>query len=75
MVDCFREQHPDCIAYTYWSMRVNARPKNAGWRLDYMLASQQLRARIHDAAHLPDVMGSDHCPVVLVLKEAAAAAR
>lgn len=63
LVDSFRHLHPDTVAYSWWSYRANARAKNIGWRIDYVLASQPLVARIKDAFILPDIMGSDHCPV------------
>ncbi len=62
-VDSFRSLHPDAVAYSWWSYRANARAKNIGWRIDYVLASETLAGRIKDAFILPEVMGSDHCPV------------
>ena len=67
-IDCFRRQHPDVVGYTYWGYRFNLRAKNKGWRLDYFLASEALESSLYDCYHLPDVMGSDHCPLGLVLK-------
>ena len=65
-VDTFRELHPDAEgAYTWWSYRFKARTRNAGWRIDYFLVSQQLREKIESAHIWSDVMGSDHCPVSL----------
>eukprot|EP00250_Pteridium_aquilinum_P017494 c23655_g1_i3 orf=144-1901(+) len=66
--DTFRRQHPNSVAYTYWGYRTAARPKNQGWRLDYFLASDALLDLVHDSYILPDVEGSDHCPIGLTLK-------
>lgn len=66
--DSFRYLHPDVTgAYSWWSYRFRARQNNAGWRIDYFLVSDRLRDRIVTASILPEVMGSDHCPVMLEL--------
>lgn len=68
-VDSFRYFYPDATGiYSWWSYRFNARKNNAGWRIDYFLVSEKLRERLCDAAILTDIMGSDHCPVVLEIK-------
>jgi exodeoxyribonuclease-3 len=68
-VDTFRYMYPDKIdAYTWWSYMFHAREKNVGWRIDYFLASERLKERIVDSTIYMDVMGSDHCPVELVIK-------
>ena len=68
-VDSFRHFYPDLTgAYSWWSYRFNARKNNAGWRLDYIIVSERLRDRMEDAVIHSDVMGSDHCPVELLLK-------
>ena len=67
-VDTFRALHPDTIAYTWWSYMFHAREKNSGWRIDYFLASQRMMDRVEDSLILGDVMGSDHCPVALLLR-------
>jgi len=67
LVDSFRHLHPDTVAYSWWSFRANAREKNIGWRIDYVLTSQALTGQIKDAFILPDVTGSDHCPVGIEL--------
>jgi exodeoxyribonuclease-3 len=67
-VDTFRNQHPNAVGYTYWGYRSGARPKNQGWRLDYFLVSEILANRVYDSYILPDVNGSDHCPIGLILK-------
>ncbi|KAK9845495.1 hypothetical protein WJX81_007950 [Elliptochloris bilobata] len=68
-VDAFRARHPGVTAYTYWDHKTRARERNSGWRLDYCLVSEALAARVHDCFHLPDTMGSDHCPVGIVLQK------
>lgn len=67
LVDSFRHLHPNTVAYSWWSYRANAREKNIGWRIDYVLTSQALTGQIKDAFILPDVTGSDHCPVGIEL--------
>ncbi|MDP2180287.1 exodeoxyribonuclease III [Methylicorpusculum sp.] len=62
-VDTFRHFHPDTVAYSWWSYRANARVKNIGWRIDYVLTSQTLIDKVRQAFILPDILGSDHCPV------------
>lgn len=67
--DSFRYINPDAIgAYSWWSYRFNARANNAGWRIDYFVISDRLRDRVSEASILSDIYGSDHCPVVLILK-------
>ncbi len=62
-VDCFRHQQPEGGHYTWWSQRGGARERNVGWRIDYLMASPNLRDHLREAYHLPQVMGSDHCPL------------
>ena len=65
-VDTFRLLHPDATgAYSWWSYMFNARANNAGWRIDYFLVSERIRDRVREARIDAQVMGSDHCPVVL----------
>ena len=67
-VDTFRHVYPDKTgAYSWWSYRFNARKNNAGWRIDYFIVSERLREKIKTADIWSEVMGSDHCPVVLEL--------
>lgn len=67
-IDTFRYFYPDQTGiYSWWSYRFQARAKNAGWRIDYFLVSDSLKDRLTDAKIHTDVMGSDHCPVELVL--------
>ncbi|WP_193212012.1 exodeoxyribonuclease III, partial [Luteolibacter marinus] len=66
--DSYRQLYPDKTgAYSWWSYRANARANNIGWRIDYFGVSGKLLDRMKDAAILPDVTGSDHCPVTLTL--------
>ncbi|KAJ7976707.1 DNA-(apurinic or apyrimidinic site) lyase [Quillaja saponaria] len=67
-VDTFRRQHPDVVGYTYWGYRHGGRKTNRGWRLDYFLVSESIADKVHDSYILPDVTGSDHCPIGLILK-------
>lgn len=68
-VDTFRHFYPDrAEAYSWWSYMYRARQNNAGWRIDYFLADERLTDRLLDSLILSDVMGSDHCPVELLLK-------
>ena len=68
-VDTFRLIRSDePHQYSWWSYRAGARGKNLGWRIDYHLASDTLKERIHNAYILPDAMHSDHCPIVVELK-------
>ena len=68
-LDTYRTLHPDATgAYTWWSYLRKARLTNAGWRIDYFVASEKLRSRIADATIHADVYGSDHCPVGMEIK-------
>ena len=66
--DTFRYLHPDAVKYSWWSYRFKARENNAGWRIDYFLVSDRLRDKLVCAEILTDVMGSDHCPVLLEIE-------
>ena len=67
--DSYRHLHPEQKdAYTWWSYMFKARERNTGWRIDYFVVSNRLAASIADARIHPEVMGSDHCPVALILK-------
>ena len=67
-IDTFRHQHPDEVKYSWWSFRAGARKRNVGWRLDYFLVSPGLMDNIEQADILTEIMGSDHCPVLLDLE-------
>lgn len=69
LVDTFRYFYPDKEgAYSWWSYRFKAREKNAGWRIDYFVVSECLILKLEDARIYSDALGSDHCPVGLILK-------
>ena len=69
-IDTFRYFYPDQEGiYSWWSYRFNARAKNAGWRIDYFCVSKALEPKLADAKIHTEVMGSDHCPVELLLKD------
>ena len=67
-IDTFREFHKNEGHYTWWSYMFNSRSKNVGWRIDYFCISSILKEKINDSYILPDVMGSDHAPVVLEIE-------
>ena len=68
-IDTFRYFYPDAEGiYSWWSYRFRSREKNAGWRIDYFLVSQGLKGRIESASIHTGILGSDHCPVELVLR-------
>ena len=67
-IDTFRYKYPDLEeAYSWWSYRFNSRARNAGWRIDYFVVSDELEDKIVDAKIHTNIMGSDHCPVELEL--------
>ena len=67
--DTFRYFYPDLKeAYSWWSYRFRAREKNTGWRIDYFLVSNRLQEHLQSAAIHSDILGSDHCPVEVVLE-------
>ncbi|RJX39727.1 exodeoxyribonuclease III [Paenibacillus pinisoli] len=68
-VDSFRHLHPDRTdAYSWWSFMPKVRERNVGWRIDYFLVSERLASKIADARIDSAIMGSDHCPVALILE-------
>ncbi len=69
-VDTFRRLYPEVTgAYSWWSYFSNARANNVGWRIDYFIVSERLMPRIKDSFILPEVEGSDHCPVGILLED------
>ncbi|MFT5320511.1 MAG: exodeoxyribonuclease-3 [Pseudohongiellaceae bacterium] len=68
-IDTFRHLHPDTIKYSWWSYRAGAREKNVGWRIDYFLSSASLCDKIKKAEIHNQILGSDHCPVLLELSD------
>lgn len=68
-VDTFRYFYPDTKGvYSWWSYRFNARKNNAGWRIDYFITSESLKDRLQSAKIHTEILGSDHCPVELIIK-------
>lgn len=66
--DSFRFLYPDLEgAYSWWSYRFKAREKNAGWRIDYFIVSDEAKDKIKEAKIHPEIFGSDHCPVELII--------
>ena len=67
-VETFRLFCAEGGQYSWWDMKTRARERNVGWRIDYFFASESIKDKLVDAYILPDIMGSDHCPVVLELE-------
>jgi exodeoxyribonuclease-3 len=67
LIDTFRYLHPDTVKYSWWDMVTRARERNVGWRLDYFMVSPDLKDHIVAADIHDEIMGSDHCPISLVL--------
>ncbi|MBF1583936.1 MAG: exodeoxyribonuclease III [Prevotella sp.] len=67
-IDTFRTLYPEQVTYSWWSYRFRAREKNTGWRIDYFFISERLKDRLEDAKIHTEIMGSDHCPVEIILK-------
>lgn len=68
-VDIYRNRYPDRVQYTWWTYTTSARIRNIGWRLDYFLVSHTLVDEVLDVVIHDDVLGSDHCPVQLQIKD------
>ncbi len=66
--DSFRTLYPERVEYSWWSYRFKAREKNIGWRIDYFVVSERLMKRVKDSLIYTDILGSDHCPIGLVIK-------
>ncbi len=67
-VDIYRRLYPERVQYTWWTYVSNARQRGVGWRLDYFLVSEGLIPRVKDAVIHDEILGSDHCPVELILE-------
>jgi exodeoxyribonuclease-3 len=67
-VDTFRHFNKEPDQYTWWDLKSGARARNVGWRIDYFFVSEDLLASVTNAFIMPDVMGSDHCPIGITLK-------
>ena len=65
--DTFRYLYPDTVTYSWWSYRMKARERNAGWRIDYFIISDRLTDKLKDAVIHTDIYGSDHCPVSVTM--------
>lgn len=68
-IDTYRYINGDKVQYTWWDMKTRSREKNVGWRIDYMYTSKSLKDKIKNAAILDNVLGSDHCPILLEIKD------
>lgn len=68
-IDTFRDLYPEKIEYSWWSYMHDARKKNIGWRIDYFAISPEIKSKVKDSKILCEVHGSDHCPVLLELKD------
>ncbi len=67
-VDIFRALQPEKIQYSWWSYRAGARPRNVGWRIDYFCVSRKLVKKVSRSTIQDNILGSDHCPVVLEIE-------
>ncbi len=66
-IDVYRDLYPERQQYTWWNYRFGARRRNIGWRIDYFLVTEGLKHKVEDVIVWEEVLGSDHCPVTLVL--------
>ncbi len=66
--DTFRTLYPERVLYSWWSYMYHAREKNVGWRIDYFVVSDRLMPRVRDSLIMTEVVGSDHCPVALIIE-------
>jgi exodeoxyribonuclease-3 len=66
-VDAYRKLYPDRVQYTWWTYITNARMRNVGWRLDLFMVSEKLMPRVKDVMIHDQIMGSDHCPVSIII--------
>jgi exodeoxyribonuclease-3 len=67
-VDTFRHFNKEPNQYTWWDLKTRARERNVGWRIDYFFVTENLLPSVSKAFIMPEVMGSDHCPVGIILK-------
>jgi exodeoxyribonuclease III len=68
-VDVYRKKYPEeTNCYTYWTYFSNARARNIGWRIDYFIVSERIYDKIEEIKHRPEIYGSDHCPVEMIIK-------
>jgi len=66
--DIYRDRNPEKVIYTWWDQRFRARDRNAGWRIDYFVISEEVVKEVEDATIYNELMGSDHCPLSLTLR-------
>ena len=66
--DTFRHLYPEKIKYSWWSYRFNSRAKNIGWRIDYFIISEEFMKYIENVLIYDKLMGSDHCPLLCIVK-------
>jgi exodeoxyribonuclease-3 len=64
-IDSFREINHDTNQYTWWDVRTGARARNIGWRIDYFFINKEAKKLLKNATIMPEVMGSDHCPITI----------
>ncbi len=67
-VDTFRRFNKEPHRYTWWDLKTGARERNVGWRIDYFFVTENLLPSVSKAFIMPEVTGSDHCPIGIVLK-------
>ena len=67
-VDVFRQFNWETGQYTWWDFKTRARERNVGWRIDYFFVTENLLESVSGAFIMPEVMGSDHCPVGIILQ-------
>jgi exodeoxyribonuclease-3 len=65
--DAYRNLYPERVQYTWWTYISNARQRNVGWRLDFFMVSRGLMPSVEDVIIHDDILGSDHCPVTLII--------
>lgn len=68
LVDAFRLLNPGVRKYTYWDYRTHARKRDAGWRIDFVLVSRAITLKIKSCSIMTEILGSDHCPIIVSLK-------
>ena len=69
MIDCLRFFEPETAGiYSWWTYRGDCRERNIGWRIDYFMANNEMKDKLLSCQHLPEVMGSDHCPIRLEIQ-------
>jgi exodeoxyribonuclease-3 len=66
-IDIWRYLYPDKVQYSWWTYRFQARSRNVGWRIDYFLLTPELLSRVKSVTILDQEVGSDHCPVELII--------